>query len=168
MPKRRRLLVGLGVGTLLGFLAARTAGQRLATVTVAGRSMEPTLSDQDRLLAWRAPRPLRVGDVVVLESPYDTGVVVVDGVTVQWQRPPAGPGETSRRWIVKRVVALPGDRVPKVAAGKLREGESVPAGRLLVIGDNPGESYDSRQIGYIPAERVFGLVLRRLSTGART
>jgi signal peptidase I len=160
------LAAGLAAGTMLGFLATRAAGRRLATVTVAGRSMEPTLSDQDRLLAWRSPRPLRVGDVVVLESPYDAGVVVVDGVTVAWQRPPAGPGETDRRWIVKRVVALSGDPVPKVAVGKLREGELVPVGRLLVVGDNPGESYDSRQIGYIPAERVFGLVLRRMRTSS--
>jgi signal peptidase I len=125
--------------------------------------MEPTLSDQDRLLAWRAPRPLRIGDVVVLESPYEAGVLVREDVTIPWQRPPAKPGETDRRWIVKRVVALPGDRVPPVAAGKLPEGETVPPGHLLVVGDNPDESYDSRQIGYIPAERVFGLILRRLT-----
>ncbi|HET6296626.1 MAG TPA: S26 family signal peptidase [Kribbella sp.] len=168
MPKRTSVAAGLGLVTLLAFLGARTARRRLAAVTVAGRSMEPTLCDQDRLLAWRVPRPLRVGDVVVLESPYDAGVVVQEGVTVPWQRPPAGPGETDRRWIVKRIVALPGDSVPKVAVGKLLEGDTVPAGRLLVVGDNPDESYDSRQIGYIPVERVFGLVLRRLSTGART
>jgi signal peptidase I len=163
MPKGSTLAVGLSCGALLGLLAVRTARRRLAAVTVAGRSMEPTLSDNDRLLAWRAPRPLRVGDVVVLESPYEAGVLVREDVTIPWQRPPAKPGETDRRWIVKRVVALAGDRVPPVAAGKLSESETVPPGQLLVVGDNPDESYDSRQIGYIPAERVFGLILRRLT-----
>ena len=156
--------IAAGVGVLLVLIATRTARRRLAAVRVVGRSMEPTLSADDRLLAWRAPRPLRVGDVIVLESPYDAGVVVREGETVPWTRPPARPGETSRRWIVKRVAALPGDLVPAGAAGKVVEGETVPSGRLLVVGDNPDESYDSRQIGYIPAERVFGLVLRRLGS----
>lgn len=161
------LAAGLGGGALLGLLALRAASRRLAAVTVAGRSMEPTLSDNDRLLAWRAPRPLRVGDVVVLESPYEAGVLVREGITIPWQRPPARPGETDRRWIVKRVVALAGDPVPLAAAGKLTQGETVPPGHLLVVGDNPDESYDSRHIGYIPAERVFGLILRRF-TAKRT
>lgn len=166
MPIRSALTVGLGCGALLTFIAVRTASRRLAAVTVAGRSMEPTLSDNDRLLAWRAPRPLRVGDVVVLESPYEAGELVREEVSIPWRRPPARPGETDRRWIVKRVVALAGDRVPSVAAGKHSEGETVPSGHLLVVGDNPEESYDSRQIGYIPAERVFGLILRRLTPRA--
>jgi signal peptidase I len=151
--------IGLGLVAGLGVVAARTASRRLAVVTVAGRSMEPTLSDGDRLLAVRTPRPLRLGDVVVLEAPYDSDV------TVPWHRPPAGPGETNRRWIVKRVAALPGDAVPAAAAGQVPEGETVRAGRLLVIGDNPAESYDSRQIGYVPAERIFGLVVRPLRPG---
>jgi signal peptidase I len=165
MPIRSSLAVGLGCGALLGLLVVRTTSRRLAAVTVAGRSMEPTLSDNDRLLAWRAPRPLRVGDVVVLESPHEAGELVNE-LSATWRRPPARPGETDRRWIVKRVVALAGDRVPSVAAGKLSAGETVPPGHLLVVGDNPEESYDSRQIGYIPAERVFGLIFRRLAARA--
>jgi len=153
---RARVAIGLGLLGGFGLFAARTASRRLAVVTVAGRSMEPTLSDGDRLLAVRTPRPLRLGDMVVLEAPYDSDVAV------PWHRPPAGPGETDRRWIVKRVTALAGDAVPAEAAGQVPEGETVPTGQLLVVGDNLAESYDSRQIGYIPAERIFGLVVRPL------
>ncbi|WP_328989654.1 S26 family signal peptidase [Kribbella sp. NBC_01245] len=154
-------------------LALTTAGlfiasRRLALVTVAGRSMEPALADGDRLLAWRRPRrPLRLGDVVVLEAPYPAGVLVREAddgspVPPPWQTPPAGPREMSRRWIVKRVAAQPGDAVPASAAGRVPAGTVVPPGRLLVVGDNPGQSYDSRQVGFVPAERVLGLVIRRL------
>ncbi len=59
------------------------------------------------------------------------------------------------------MAAIPGDPRPLVLptdgpAG----GQVVPAGRLVVLGDNLARSLDSRQIGYIPAERVLGVVQR--------
>ncbi|TDD60290.1 hypothetical protein E1263_11765 [Kribbella antibiotica] len=142
------------------------ASRRLALVRVAGQSMTPTLADGDRLLAWRRSGPLRVGDIVVLEAPYPVGVVPHAAAgklhPPPWQTGPASPGELDRRWIVKRVVALPGDVVPPEGAGCLTAGTVVPPGCLLVVGDNPDQSYDSRHVGFVPAERVLGLVIRRL------
>ncbi|WP_255950028.1 S26 family signal peptidase [Streptomyces odontomachi] len=39
----------------------------------------------------------------------------------------------------------------------------VPPGRLVLLGDNPGVSFDSRHLGCLPCERVLGTVVRRLS-----
>ncbi|WP_372974711.1 S26 family signal peptidase [Microbispora sp. GKU 823] len=39
----------------------------------------------------------------------------------------------------------------------------MPPGRLLVLGDNPSRSTDSRQWGLLPESRITGVVLRRLN-----
>ncbi|MEV0565203.1 S26 family signal peptidase [Dactylosporangium sp. NPDC050588] len=59
--------------------------------------------------------------------------------------------------MVKRVAALPGQRSPWQA------GAVVPAGHLLVLGDNAALSHDSRQLGPLPTAAVRGFVLRRLT-----
>ena len=133
--------------------------RRLFVVTVHGASMEPGLADGDKLLARRVTSPpgagLRAGQVVIVEAPVrDPGWA--------WRRgrlaaPDAGG------WIVKRVAAVPGDPVP---AG-LAPGRRVPDGRLLLLGDNPAASIDSRELGFVPADRVLGVMVRRLGALAR-
>jgi signal peptidase I len=49
-----------------------------------------------------------------------------------------------------------------VAAAAHPAGRPVPAGKLVVLGDNTARSLDSREIGYIPAERLLGVMLRPL------
>ncbi|BDU75393.1 signal peptidase I [Mesoterricola sediminis] len=121
-------------------------------VRVAGRSMEPRLRDGDvRLVlrAWCAGRPAQ-GEL--------------------WLA--AAPGGT----VVKRVVALPGSQVelrdgevwidgayrpePYVAqtdretAGPWRTGDG-----YFLLGDNRGESRDSRAWGPLPAAALEGRIL---------
>lgn len=77
--------------------------------------------------------------------------------------------------MVKRVVAVHGDRIPDEirpavealgAAEALEATEAanavtaVPPGYLLVRGDNP-KSLDSRHFGYVPATDVLGVSVRR-------
>ncbi|MEU5725857.1 S26 family signal peptidase [Micromonospora sp. NPDC047738] len=38
----------------------------------------------------------------------------------------------------------------------------MPYGRVVVLGDNPRRSLDSRQSGYVTTDRLLGVVLRRL------
>ena len=61
--------------------------------------------------------------------------------------------------MIKRAVAVPGEPVPEQS--RLADAV-VPAGRLVVLGDNLPASLDSRGFGYVPAERVLGIVVRRL------
>ncbi|GAA4634201.1 hypothetical protein GCM10023196_074770 [Actinoallomurus vinaceus] len=134
-----------GVTVLLCGTAAIVLRSRLALVRVTGSSMAPTFADGDRLLVRRTVRPRR-GDVAVFRNPV------------------AGPDtEPDPPWLVKRVAAVPGDRVPEetLAAVGAARGAVVPPGRLIVRGDAE-RSLDSRQFGYVSATMVLGTVLRPL------
>lgn len=117
--------------------------RRLLVVTVRGVSMEPTYSSGDRLLVRRSGLDrVHAGEVVVVQ---------VDGST---------PDDPTGGRMVKRAVAVPGDPVP--AQIPLPD-PVVPAGRLLVLGDNPARSNDSRRLGYIPADALIGVVVRPIA-----
>jgi signal peptidase I len=90
---------------------------------------------------------------VVIEKPGDGGAW--DAAPLRWP-----PG--NHEWMIKRVAAMPGDNCPEGISANRAE-PVVPTSKLVVLGDNPCRSMDSRQIGYVPAERVLGVVLRRIS-----
>jgi signal peptidase I len=129
----------------VGLLAVAVVRRRLVVVSVVGVSMVPTYGPGERVLVRRAPaHALRRGQVVVFEEPGRAG-----------------------EWMIKRVAAVGGDPVPHEMAGRSEAAAStasaVPAGRLAVLGDNPNGSYDSREIGYVPGDRVLGVVVRRMA-----
>lgn len=129
--------------------------RRLGFVTrVESASMGPTLAPGQQLLTRRSGGPVRRGDITVVRS-AELG-----------------------RVIVKRVIGLPGEHVD-VAAGKVwvngkrlpepyvfqwggRSGSfDVPAGHLLLLGDNRARSSDSRnwRQPYLPVSALRGTVL---------
>lgn len=117
--------------------------RRLLVVTVLGVSMEPTYRSGDRLLVRRSRlKAIRTGQIVVVQ---------LSGAT---------PGDSTAGRLVKRAVAVPGDPVPPQIP---IADQIVPEGRLLVLGDNPARSNDSRRLGYIPADALIGVVLRPIS-----
>jgi signal peptidase I len=128
--------MGLRRLLLLGGAAGLVAiGRRMvgcARVEVAGASMTPALHAGDRLLVVRTRR-LRVGDLVVLPDPRDPD-----------------------RALVKRLAAEPGGRV---SCGDLvlEAGE----GEVIVLGDNPAASTDSRDLGPLPVGSVVGKAVYR-------
>ncbi|MFI7534637.1 S26 family signal peptidase [Streptosporangium sp. NPDC049376] len=143
----------------LGLLTSAVMARGLVAVTVRGSSMKPAYRDGDRVVARRG-RPLRAGQVVVVEQPTPER---------EWPDPPVPPGAgeasmSGRRWMIKRIVAVPGDAVPRARVPALSDApeDRVPPGRLVLLGDNQEASYDSRHVGYFPAERVLGVVLRPL------
>ncbi|ETA71070.1 signal peptidase I [Actinospica robiniae] len=140
-------LVGAGIVVLALAAVAATVRRRLTVVLVDGESMSPALSSGDQVLVARSSRSTRisVGDVVVF-------------------RYASGPEEK----LIKRVAAVPGDLVPRNVLGAVdaQPGTRVPQGFLVVIGDGV-QSTDSRDFGYLAADQVTGVVLRRLSGSGR-
>ncbi|GGO04847.1 hypothetical protein GCM10011574_16000 [Microbispora bryophytorum] len=130
------------------------AGRALRVVEVHGESMEPGLWSGDRVLVRRVRprrpglfvRRVRRGDIVVISRVGPGEGVALDGGT---------------NLVIKRAAAVAGDPIPPgfEALGETR----VPPGRLLVLGDNPSRSTDSRQWGLLPESRITGVVLRRLN-----
>jgi signal peptidase I len=135
---------GLAVaGLLTGILVLR---RRYVAVRVIGNSMEPTLRPGQQVLVRRTGAAgLRRGDLVVLPFPPD--------LPQRDDNPP---------WLIKRVIALPGDPVPfDRVPGLRRSGDRfVPPQRLVLLGDNPAGSLDSRRVGYFRADRLLGVVVR--------
>lgn len=115
-------------------------------VTVDGDSMSPTFHDGQRLLLRRTRT-----------AKLETGTVVAIAPT----RADGSTDREGRLWLVKRVAAAPGDPIPTgVPALANRAGEPVPAGFMVILGDNPAHSHDSRQEGLIDIARLRGVLLR--------
>ncbi|WP_245811825.1 S26 family signal peptidase [Actinophytocola xinjiangensis] len=123
-----------------------------------GMSMEPAYREGDQVLVRRG-RTLEQGQVVVLEQPSGTG----------WRLPPLRQGAgaaaiATRSWLIKRVIAVAGDPVPRDQVPLLATFPEtrVPPGKIVLLGDNQAVSLDSRRLGYFPTDRVLGVVARDL------
>ena len=117
-------------------------------------SMEPNLLPHDRVVVnkfiyrFRPPRP---GEIIVLRPPTDPRrnyikrVVAVAGQTVQI--------ESGHVYIDGRMLREPYLEVTTTG----RYGPTVvPADDVFVLGDNRGNSEDSRAFGFVPLRSVIG------------
>jgi signal peptidase I len=146
---------------LLAFVLYVAINFAVQTVHVIGYSMVPTLKNNDYVLATKADlhftTPTR-GDIVILKNPLD-----------------------SQQDFVKRVIALPGERL-KITDGRIyingqqlsepylpnepwtvqnnwplggdESGNVIPAGQYFVMGDNRNHSSDSRIFGAIRVDQI--------------
>ena len=148
---------------------------------IPSASMEPTLAIGQRVLvnrlAYDFSSPQR-GDIVVFHPPSS----LTCAVTVPDTEPcPRSNSQASSQYFVKRVIGLPGDRVSisdghPVINGKPLWSEpyilpcvesqscyyphamTVPRGEYFMLGDNRGDSDDSRFWGPIPGSWIIGEV----------
>ncbi|MFF3326396.1 S26 family signal peptidase [Streptomyces sp. NPDC002889] len=121
---------------------------------VTGSSMLPTYREGDRLLAVKVPaRLVRRGSAVAIRMRAAPDLDTADGFP---------PGILVPTCLIKRVAALPGDRVP----GPSSAPGVVPARHVFVLGDNPEASYDSRHTGPVPFDLLTAVVLCRVRQGA--
>jgi signal peptidase I len=114
----------------------------LLVVTVNGPSMQPGLPPGSRVLVLRGSWWVRTGRVVVL-------------------RPVASQRRAKEYLLVKRVAARAGETVPESVRPAVGT-ERVPAGKLVVLGDSPAASADSRQWGFAAVRDVIGVLAVRL------
>jgi signal peptidase I len=142
-------------------------------------SMEPTLVPGDRVLVLKVPYyfgdPDR-GDIIVFEDPDPSGVPergLVSGF-FHWMFEGLGVQRPDSEDFIKRVIGTPGDTVWARDGQVYVNGDAieepyltqptddfnktiVPEGRLFVMGDNRGNSLDSRfSLGMVPIDNVIG------------
>jgi signal peptidase I len=161
--------------------------RRYIVITVAGVSMEPAYGHGDRVLVRRASlEAVRRGHVVVLagrlaEMWPGLAAPTTDGAAPSGGGfPSAGESPDASEvpdagleltevpvWMIKRVKAVSGDPVPRGEVSALRHVPErvVPEGCLVVLGDNAEASRDSRHFGYVPSDRLIGVVVRRMAAG---
>ena len=128
---------------------------------VEGRSMEPTLHDQDRLVvnksAYQVHDP-EVGDVVMLLHPNEPDLSLVKRVV-------AGPGDTvafRAGVVIRNGVAQDDSYVPsRFRLAEDRAEETVPEGHYFVLGDYRSNSSDSRAFGSVPRKYILGRIQAR-------
>ena len=125
---------------------------------VEGRSMEPTLHDQDRLvvnkLAYQLHDP-EVGDVVMLLHPNKPGQSLVKRVV-------ASPGDTvafRNGVLVRNGIAIVESYVPvDERSFETLAPVAIPEGFYFVLGDHRNNSSDSRVFGPVPKKYIRGRI----------
>lgn len=122
MRGQRAVLAGV-FATGVGALALWGTHRRYLVATVDGPSMEPTLHRGDRLLVRRAARA-RAGQIVVVRVPNpplfdglppELAELTPDALATIPERLDLAPAPTGRL-MIKRAVAVAGDRVPRSAS----------------------------------------------------
>lgn len=172
------------------FLIASVIQSELFALTeVNMSSMKETLIEGDKLimnkLAYSVSEP-KPGDIIIFlrDEPIDGVVgrasIYISDITKKLN------GEFRRNRLIKRVIAVPGDEIEvidnilyvngqkqdekyarvdpfenKVLNGSLPK-MIVPEGKLFVMGDNRGESLDSRSFGVIDRSWVEGKAIFRI------
>jgi len=147
----RELLETVISAGIIAFIIITFIGQ---VTVVRGASMEPTLHNNERLIAnkisYRFERPER-GEIIIFRPPLEI-----------------------KRNYIKRIIGIPGDKI-EIANGEIylndkkleepyvknRSYENmpptiVPDDSFFVLGDNRPNSSDSRYWGFVPRKNVVG------------
>lgn len=149
------------IGATVFILVYLFVGQLLE---VSGDSMYPNLHDEEQIIAEKislAFKPLERQEIVIFRHP-----------------------EKQDKLLIKRVIALPGDTIMLTGGDLILNGEvleepyladgietfgnaaiknsveyTIPGNTYLLLGDNRGESSDSRTFGAIREELIMGRAL---------
>ncbi len=160
--------------------ATQPTGTRLGLYRIPSGSMEPTLK-LGQAVSVETGQP-RLGEIVVFHPPEGAAQEACGDAT---RIAPGGaacsksiPNESNIKFI-KRIVAGPGDTVKIVEGHVIRNGQreadsyirpcpgvaecdfpvpiKIPSGEWYMVGDNRGESDDSRFWGPVPTSWIIGV-----------
>ncbi len=143
-------------------------GQRILVDRIETHFASPHIGE---ILVFHPPSAYAQGCADANEGQNDSGQDSLKACDVAWRRP-------SSQTFVKRVVGLPGDRISVRGGHVIRDGVpeqdsyiegcdgsgscdfpdtiTVPRGEYFMMGDNRGESDDSRFWGPIPRAWIIG------------
>ena len=173
------VIVAVALGLALGIQAFLVKPYRIPS-----ESMEPTLDVGQRVLVNRIGSRFtdpEVGDVVVFHPPRGADTNECGAPKPQDQACALPTQERSNVNFIKRVVGVPGDRIRIINGHVIRNGKrekdsyisntcannvnrgctlptpiTIPPGHWFMMGDNRGESDDSRFWGPVPRKSIIG------------
>jgi signal peptidase I len=170
------ILVALGVALIVKTFLVQA-------FYIPSESMVPTLMVGDRVFVNKLVYDIgdiHRGDVIVFQNPHPGAVPDRGPISgfLHWLGEGVGLAQPPEEDFIKRVIALPGETIeirdnvvyvdgeeldePYLAPGAKRfNGEygldQVPDDSLFVMGDNRGDSADSRfGLGFVPVDKVIG------------
>jgi signal peptidase I len=169
-------IVAIAIGLALGIQAFLVKPFRIPSV-----SMVPTLDVGQRVLVDRVSEhftSFHRGDIVVFKPPKGADEDRC-GVSHPSNEPcPRPTPERSSTNFIKRIVGLPGDRLSVIGGRVYIDGKpleepyirpdancdicreprpiTIPPGYFFMMGDNRGESADSREWGPVPKKWIIG------------
>jgi signal peptidase I len=186
-PKKssyKDLLSTIGIIIAAPLLALFLTAFVFQAYEVDGESMRNTLNNHDRLIVLKVPRTWsRITGHNYVPKRYE--VVVFN------HRDNYGLGQSTDKQLIKRVIGLPGDRVVvengnvtiynadnprgfavdnqgpeyttmnKSATGATID-QTIQPGELFLMGDNRGNSLDSRTFGAVQAKDIVGKLSARV------
>ena len=171
-------IIAVALGLALGIQAFIVKPYRIPS-----GSMEPTLAIGQRVLVDRVSKhftSFHRGDIVVFKPPKGADSEIQCGDP---NKPPDEPcpkptPEKSDTNFIKRIIGLPGDRLKVIKGHAYINGKelnepyirpdpscpicterreiTIPPGHLFMMGDNRGESDDSRDWGPVPKGWIIG------------
>lgn len=152
--KGERLIIDFGIPIVAGIIIGIVLIVCIGRATVKGDSMEPTLKNGQTVLLQKTNKNIKQYDIVFAHS------------------------KELETDIVKRVIAVEGDKVELRGTDIYVNGKAtktsfckantnavyakeivVPKGYVYVVGDNRDNSTDSRKLGSIKLDDVFGKAL---------
>ncbi|RYG21564.1 signal peptidase I [bacterium] len=146
MVLRGKILISAAA---IGLASLAAQPKRLAVVV--GNSMAPTYNGGELLITKPLDRPLRHGDVVLVngpEGPILKRVALLPGdYRMQWRR--------TQGWMDMTQIGKP----HKISSMSKVRKIPIPAGHVYLLGDNLEYSIDSREFGPVPIESIRALVI---------
>ena len=180
MPRRVKSLFELALTVAIAIaLALAVQAWAVKPYKIPSASMEPTLTEGQRVLVDRLFTSPHVGQIIVFHPPAGA-----DSEHCGRAHPNSSPCDwpqstQSSQTFIKRIVAGPGDLISIHHGHVIRNGSPendryiqpcqagqpyctystairIPKGKWFVMGDNRGESDDSRFWGPIPTSWIIG------------
>lgn len=161
----------------------------VSTTQIKEQSMEPSFKENDKLIIYKLGYNFKgpnKGDVIILnKNPTNKGIfinMINEGKDIIENIKYRFTGVIEKKNLIKRVVAIPGDKVNikdglvyingEVESGYKFQGQTyansdlvypieVPNNSVFVLGDNRENSLDSRGLGLIDYSQIKGKALLR-------
>ena len=162
---------------LLALVLAFAITSFISGTKVHGTSMNPTLEHEDFLIVFKN-KNIKPGDIVIVDTNLEISERDLEGLNPITK---LKMGKTKS--LIKRVIAVEGDSI-EITNGevflngeKLEENyingsdtfgdiiiEKIPKGKVFVMGDNRGNSLDSRdsQIGLVDTKDIKGKAILKI------